>query len=133
MLGISARDFKRLIGMNDVAAADLLHFAKGHDCIDAREGGASIDGRGESKGEFRLEKTSLAPPNRFGARDAVVGSRSVRGEPLQRPSVPVIYPSDAIQRWIRCFSLVHLRSTMTTPQEWGPRVPRHRAAERKDG
>ncbi len=27
---------------------------------DVRGGGAPIDGRGESKGEFRLEKTSLA-------------------------------------------------------------------------
>jgi hypothetical protein len=34
MLGISNRDFERLFGMNDVAAAGLLHF--GHDCVISR-------------------------------------------------------------------------------------------------
>jgi hypothetical protein len=36
MLGISNRDFERLFGVNDVAAAGLLHFAKGHDCVISR-------------------------------------------------------------------------------------------------
>jgi hypothetical protein len=33
LLQISARDYGRLFGTNDVAAARLLHFAKGHACV----------------------------------------------------------------------------------------------------
>jgi hypothetical protein len=33
LLQISARDYTRLFGANDVAAARLLHFAKGHACV----------------------------------------------------------------------------------------------------
>jgi hypothetical protein len=33
LLQISARDYTRLFGSNDVAAARLLHFARGHACV----------------------------------------------------------------------------------------------------
>ena len=33
LLQISARDYTRLFGANDVAAARLLHFARGHACV----------------------------------------------------------------------------------------------------
>ena len=33
LLQISGRDYQRLFGTNDVAAARLGHFAKGHSCV----------------------------------------------------------------------------------------------------
>ena len=52
MLGISDPDVEWLFGKkNDVAAARLLHFAKGHDCIDSR--GWGTDRRpGRKQGEM---------------------------------------------------------------------------------
>jgi len=41
LLKISARDYTRLFGTNDVAAARLLHFAKLHACV-ASHGDMSI-------------------------------------------------------------------------------------------
>jgi hypothetical protein len=74
-----------------------------------REGGAPIDGQGESKVEFRLEKTSLAPPSRFGARDAVgwlafrVRARGAAAEAERAPPFALPRPD---QCWTRRFSLV---------------------------
>jgi len=52
---------------------------------------------------------------RFGARDAVVGSRSVcvRGEPLEAERAPPFALPRPVQCWTRFFALVLLRSTMT--------------------
>ena len=39
---ISARDYERLFGSNDVAAARLRNFAKGHACITSHSDGAIL-------------------------------------------------------------------------------------------
>jgi hypothetical protein len=42
LLQISMRDYRRLFGANDVAAARLLHFAKGHACVTSHSDGAIL-------------------------------------------------------------------------------------------
>jgi hypothetical protein len=41
LLQISARDYRRLFGTNDAAAARLRNFARGHACV-ANHGGEAI-------------------------------------------------------------------------------------------
>lgn len=42
LLQISMHDYGRLFGANDVAAARLLHFAKGHACVTSHSDGAIL-------------------------------------------------------------------------------------------
>ena len=51
LLQISMRDYGRLFGANDVAAARLLHFAKGHACVTSHSDGAVLFRR-KLKGEI---------------------------------------------------------------------------------
>ena len=55
LLQISARDYTRLFGANDVAAARLLNFAKGHACV-ASHADAAILFRKKLKAEVTLPR-----------------------------------------------------------------------------
>ena len=55
LLQISARDYTRLFGTNNVAVARLLHFAKGHACV-ASHADAAILFRKKLKADVTLPR-----------------------------------------------------------------------------
>ena len=61
VLQIARRDYTRLFGINDVAAARLLHFAKGHACVTSHSDGAILFRR-KFKGEIKAHADEVKVP-----------------------------------------------------------------------
>lgn len=60
LLQISMHDYRRLFGANDVAAARLLHFAKGHACVTSHSDGTILFRR-KLKVEAARDKEAEVP------------------------------------------------------------------------